>query len=317
MKINWLKKKPRPLPANTICRNCGTQTVGRYCHVCGQDLLAGEGLSFFKLIGNFLENAFALNNKTPITLGFLMVRPGFLSIEYRKGRIKRYVHPVKLLWISTLVFFALLISRADFGGSEKNKTEVDVADAQQMAIDAISDSVAKQKAMQIMNVVPDSLFTDIPTTQETSKQKKTTVEDSKEIEEKMLTYLSRYAPYAAFLFIPVFALLLMVFFWRSKFYYVYHLVFAMHFHVFLWVFCAFFLVLFWIFPNLEFPGWLTFLLWIIPSVYLSIAFHRFYLNQTRWRAIWKSIVISFLYFITVLLGTVALILLVLKVLGVF
>ncbi|MDR0437345.1 MAG: DUF3667 domain-containing protein [Bacteroidales bacterium] len=309
IKINWLKKKPRPLPADRICRNCGTRTFGRYCHVCGQDLLAGEGLPFFKLIGNFLENAFALNNKTPITLGYLMIRPGFLSTEYRLGRIKKYVHPVKLLWISTLIFFALLISRADFG----RNTESDVADAQQTAIDAISDSVAKQKAMQIMNAIPDSSFTDIPTTQKTSKQSI----DPKEVEDKLLTYFSRYAPYAAFLFIPIFALLLMVFFWRSKFYYVYHFVFAMYFHVFLWVFCAFFLVLFWIFPTLEFPKWLSFILFFLPGVYLSIAFHRFYLNQTRWKAIWKSIVIGFLYFIMIVFGTTALILLVLKIMGVF
>ena len=315
MKLSWFKKKQRPLPNDTTCRNCGKQTIGRYCHECGQDLFAGIGVPFFTLIGNFLSHALALNNKTPITLAFLLVRPGFLSAEYRLGRIKKYVHPVSLFWISTLVFFTLLISRADFGNNEKNQSDADVIATEQTTIDVISDSVTKQTVVQSFDAIPDTTATKKP-----PKKNKTIVINNNEVEnwdsEKIRRYLSKFAPYATFLFIPVFALLLMLFFWRSRFYYIYHMVFAMHFHSFLWIYSTLFWVLFWVFPNLEFPDWLSFLVFLVPGIYLSIAFYRFYLNQTKWKVIWKSIIITFFYFLMILFGTAGLILLALKLAGV-
>ncbi|MCL2412540.1 MAG: DUF3667 domain-containing protein [Bacteroidales bacterium] len=300
MKLKWPTKKERPLPEDTVCRNCNTQTVGRYCHHCGQDLFAGVGQPFFTLISSFLAKALALNGKTPVTLAYLMFRPGFLATEYRLGRIKKYVHPVSLFWISTLIFFALLISRADFGN---NQTEVDVTSARQAIMDNISDPIAQQQVMQALDFSSNA-------------SRPRFYVSGTEIDNELIRNLSRYAPYTAFLFAPIFALLLMLFFWRSRFLYVYHMVFSMHFHTFLWIYCTLFLVLFWLFPNLSFPGWLTFLFLIMPGVYLSVAFRRFYLYQTRWKAIWKSMLIGFVYFMMILLGTVGLIMLVLRIIGI-
>jgi len=106
--LTWFKKQNRPIPENATCRNCGTQMTGRYCHECGQDIFAGTGIPILKLIGQMLDNAFALDGKTPKTLAYLLIRPGFLSSEFMNGRINRYVNPVKLFWMSTLIFSRFL-----------------------------------------------------------------------------------------------------------------------------------------------------------------------------------------------------------------
>ena len=85
----------------------------------------------------------------------------------------------------------------------------------------------------------------------------------------------------------------------------YHLVFALHFHTFLWVLCSLLIVFRFIFPDVSFPTWLILLIMTFPVVYLSIAMRRFY-QTTRWKAIWKANVITFLY-IFLILGLVSLI----------
>ena len=123
--MKWFKRKKRTLPEDLICRNCGGQTVGRYCHDCGQDLLAGIGQPILKLIAQVLDNVFALEGKTPRTLVSLLFRPGFLSNQYQIGKIAHYVHPVKLFWMSTLIFFALLISQMDVSNLKNELSKSD------------------------------------------------------------------------------------------------------------------------------------------------------------------------------------------------
>jgi len=258
--MKWFKKKERSLPEDTVCRNCGAQTVGRYCHECGQDLLAGVGQPILKLIAQVLDNAFALEGKTPRTLINLIIRPGFLSKEYSTGRITRYVHPVKLFWMSTIIFFALVISQIN-----------------------LSD-------IKIDEPTPEAI--DFATT--------------------LIHYFTKFAPYATFFLIPIFALLLACFFWRKKIFYLFHLIFAAHFHTFLWIFLSILLIINIFTPNFEYPEWLSFLLFLIPWVYLSIGFHRFYQTKTRWKAIKKSIGISMLYFSLVIAVTALLVILAAK-----
>ncbi|MDR0294595.1 MAG: DUF3667 domain-containing protein [Prevotellaceae bacterium] len=112
-----MEEKRREMPAEAICRNCNTQTIGRHCHVCGQNISAGQEQPILQFTGNLLENAFALDGKVLLTLRRLLFKPSFLSAEYRLGRIVRYVLPVKLFWMSSLIFFALLFGQG-FNGNE-------------------------------------------------------------------------------------------------------------------------------------------------------------------------------------------------------
>ena len=271
----WTKRR-RTIPVDTICRNCGTQTVGRYCHVCGQDIFAGQGQPVLKFIGQLLTNAFALDGKTPVTLWSLIARPGFLPGEYRIGRINRYVHPVKLFWMATLIFFALLIAQVDAQEDRKRAAQQDTT-------------------------------TELPVAAKDSENNSSpSHSDDKFDLAKSRAYIAKYGPFAVFLIIPVFALLLALFFWRNKFYYMYHMVFALHFHTFLWIYFSLLYVVDIFTPDLQFPDWLSCLLFFIPGVYLSVAFRRFYHTKTRWSAVWKATIITLQYMLLNLIFIVAL-----------
>ncbi len=280
------------LPVKTVCRNCSTQTMGRYCHVCGQDIFAGRGVSIFKLIGQLLENAFSLDNKTPVTLKYLLFRPGFLSSEYRLGRITRYVHPVKLFWMSTLIFFALLLGNVNFNdrtapeNEKKTTTEQAIGNESKTVLPAGAATAEKEAGTQV---------------QKPGKEK--IAEDLTDSEREMKNLFSTYGPYVAFLLIPVFALLLGLFFWRKKFYYMYHLVFAVHFHTFLWILFSLMIIANNLTEDTTWPTW-TLVLLFLPGIYLMFAMARFY--QPKWKisVVWKAVLLSLLYIILILLMVV-------------
>jgi len=271
--MKWFTKKERPLPEGVICRNCDTPMTGRYCHQCGQDFFAGKGIPILKLIGQVLENAFALDGKTPKTLAFLLIRPGFLSSEYMKGRISRYVNPVKLFWMATLIFFALVFINLDNLNLQNNEN-----------------MNFKLGGNNITNV---------------------------SFVETLLHFFSKFAPYISFLFIPFFALLLALFFWRNKYYYVHHLIFTIHFHTFLWIYSSLILI-FNIFFTVSLPNWCQNILILTPGIYFVVALHQFYLFKVNnlkswWQTIWKSLFITFTYFLVVSIITVSIFVLFIKI----
>jgi hypothetical protein len=281
-----IKTKNRPLPEEHVCRNCGAETVGKYCHECGQNVFAGTEQPIMHLLGQMLTNAFSLDAKTPRTLAFLMFRPGFLSIEYRAGRISRYVHPVKLFWMSTLIFFALII----FQLNNNKESDKEIVNVQQNGVN--------------ITIGSPSNTTNLPSTNKEQDPEK--MKRDEKLYDIFINSLSKYAPYLSFLFIPVFALLITLFFWRKKYYYIHHLSFTVHFHTFLWIFLSLLLIIG------EFPDWLAFLLFLLPGIYFSIALHRYYKTKTRWQAVWKAILILSLYFILIIAVIVLLVIWMLK-----
>lgn len=103
MKYFTFNKKTNK-PVLSKCRNCGTETKGPYCHLCGQSLFAGkEGFSesFF----NNVLSLYAIDSKIFRTIKLLLFYPGKLTKEYCQGHIIRYEHPFKLFWFVALLFF--------------------------------------------------------------------------------------------------------------------------------------------------------------------------------------------------------------------
>lgn len=89
------------------CLNCGDSTPGRFCPTCGQRK-AEVLVSVHALLADVLEDQLVLNRALPRTLGALLFRPGFLTEEYVRGRIVRYIAPFRLYLVSSVVFFLLL-----------------------------------------------------------------------------------------------------------------------------------------------------------------------------------------------------------------
>jgi len=88
------------------CLNCGTEVIGRYCHVCGQENLEPKE-SVWHLITHFFYDFTHFDGKFFSTVKYLIIKPGFVSSEYMKGRRTSYLHPVRM-YIFTSAFFFII-----------------------------------------------------------------------------------------------------------------------------------------------------------------------------------------------------------------
>ncbi len=97
-----------PPPASIRrCENCGAPLQGEHCHACGQPI-KGLVRHFSSILGDFFDTVLNIDSRVLRTIGPLLVRPGFLSLEYFAGRRVRYVTPMRLfLFLSLVAFFAV------------------------------------------------------------------------------------------------------------------------------------------------------------------------------------------------------------------
>ncbi len=91
------------------CLNCGATVYGRYCHVCGQENIEPKE-TFWNMVLHFFADITHFDSKFFKTVKYLIVRPGFLSKEYLKGRRASYLHPVRMYVFTSAFFFLLFFS---------------------------------------------------------------------------------------------------------------------------------------------------------------------------------------------------------------
>ena len=99
------------------CPNCGAALTGPYCAACGQhahDSARTVGVLFHDAL-HVLTHA---DNRFWRTLYTLLLRPGRLTQEYFAERRARYLPPVRVYLILSLLFFALV----PFGPHSASKT---------------------------------------------------------------------------------------------------------------------------------------------------------------------------------------------------
>ena len=87
------------------CRNCSTELVGHYCSNCGQQ--DTELLSVKGIIKEFAGNVFSFDSRFFISLKYLIMNPGFLTTEYWGGRRTRYLPPLRIYLVLSILYFFL------------------------------------------------------------------------------------------------------------------------------------------------------------------------------------------------------------------
>jgi len=258
------------------CGNCGANALGTYCPDCGQ--LTRERLPTF---AEFMREAsgryVALDGKLWKTLFALLFRPGFLTREYLAGRRRRYVGPARLFLVSSLVLFAVLrFASESMNVDDLLKTEAhdDAAPTRNARDNTPARAGSGEKV-----AVDDDLHIDLRSLAGTSALGKrldrfNQLPRSGKIEQVVGGVL-RYGPYAMFVLLPAFALLLkLAYVGRGRRHpsrprlYGEHLVFAAHDHAYL--FAA--LALAFVVPQGAARGlvvvWmLVYLLWSVRTVY--------------------------------------------------
>ncbi|MUI13972.1 DUF3667 domain-containing protein [Massilia dura] len=255
------------VPAN--CRNCGTAVADHYCPHCGQETRLHMP-SFTEFAHEFISHYVALEGKLWGTFMRLLFRPGALTNEYLAGRRRRYVEPLRLYLTLSILFFALI----KVSGVSVFSTTVDTAPA------VIAGAPAARGVEKSPAERGDTLEIGASLPQELKGWPAVAhaVDRFDELgnEEKgkaLSASFFRYAPYAMFCLMPLFALYLKGLYVGTGRRYGEHLLFALHVNSFAFVMFTAFAVM----PD----GFFKFLLFCWLLGYLPWAMRRVY-RKSRW-----------------------------------
>ncbi len=91
------------------CLNCGAEVLGNYCQKCGQENIETRE-TFWNLITHFVYDITHFDGKFFNSVKYLLIRPGFLSKEYIKGKRMSYLNPIKMYVFISAIFFLFFYS---------------------------------------------------------------------------------------------------------------------------------------------------------------------------------------------------------------
>ncbi len=97
-------RKNRQSPPPTHCENCGALLYGHYCAQCGQPAIDYHR-SIRHVLVDLLDEFLNWDSKFFVTVGLLFVKPWQLTNEFRAGRRVRYVHPLRVYLLASVLFF--------------------------------------------------------------------------------------------------------------------------------------------------------------------------------------------------------------------
>src|SRR5881275_537555 len=102
----WFRrsKDPRKLSGLTHCENCGAQLTGHYCSQCGQAAVDYRR-SFRHVIADVLDSFLNWDSKFFTTIALLILKPWRLTNEFLAGKRVRYVNPLRLYLLASILFF--------------------------------------------------------------------------------------------------------------------------------------------------------------------------------------------------------------------
>ncbi len=108
---------------NENCLNCGTRLIDTFCHHCGQkDIPRRQTLG--ELWINFISSFWSYEGKFFQTTKYLITRPGYLAMEYNKGKRETYFHPARMYVFISFVFFLLYFSLPDPENKDSNPVKI-------------------------------------------------------------------------------------------------------------------------------------------------------------------------------------------------
>lgn len=94
------------------CLNCDAIVDGRYCKNCGQENVEPKQ-SLWHLVTHFFNDITHFDGKFFSTMKSLILKPGFLSAEYVKGRRMKYLDPIRMYLFISAAFFIVMLSLSE------------------------------------------------------------------------------------------------------------------------------------------------------------------------------------------------------------
>jgi len=306
------------------CLNCGTILKGHFCHNCGQENLQIKE-SFGHMMNHAISDYFHFDHKFFHTLKPLLFKPGMLTNEYMAGRRTQYLHPVKMYIFISLVYFLV------FFGSKHEVADFNTSDSKKPVAERVTDSVHKAPAkdidsekdkadsrgLVIFKSDQNSKDDDSTYAQYLAKQNKLpqskrdgwlarsvikkefALQDPKVNKTQLITEsINHNFPKMMFLLLPLFALMLKVTFWKSKKFYVEHLIYSFHLHCFVFLFMTIIMLLLLVMPA----SWHILSIWINIIAIITIIWYIYkslkaVYHRSTFRTITKMIGLCLTYIV--------------------
>jgi hypothetical protein len=322
---------PPPATSHGACGNCGTPLYGKYCYECGQPI---EGLvrHFGSVMGDVLDSVLNIDARIVHTLLPLYFRPGKLTLDYFAGKRARYVTPFRLVFFLAIVAFLaiqlllrtgsthfVLYQTSPVAGTSSSTAPATPTQDNHFGNGniTIDDKVVWNRQTKPWHVAGLPGFANdwLNDSIENARNNLHHLNSGNAVEEKttamrLTTGLLAVAPQVLFALLPVFALLLKVFYVFKRRMYMEHLIVAMHSHAFimlsLLVVVTVDMVRSAVAPHVPLLGSLLSLLraaaWIWLLAYLLIMQKRVY-RQGWFMTSLKYAVIGICYTVLVSIGT--------------
>jgi hypothetical protein len=279
-----------PLPACAAaaapCDNCGATLTGRYCANCGQRLEPPVH-SLWHFLTVAFEDVTHADSRLWSTLAALAFRPGLLTHEFLAGRRARYLPPVRLYLVLSLLFFLCAsVSKPQVLQLSTSESGVPKA-ARLVPLDQVNDeSPAERNARECAMINFAGPLN--------PAMQKACLRIRADNARSFVAAMRHNLPRTMFLFLPLLAGLMMLFYWRPRHYYVEHLLLLVHNHAL--VFLA--LPLAWglgtLLPFVS--GWVDFAVFVYLLWYMYGSLRVVY-GQGRALTLAKLTALGFLYFV--------------------
>lgn len=318
------------------CLNCNAVTSGRYCSICGQENLEPQE-TLWHLIVHFFNDITHFDGKFFSSVKYIVTKPGFLSSEYVRGRRVAYLNPVRFYVFTSflffLIFFTFILNKDYITFGESKKTELSKKSSDQvdevltnMGIDSLQ-KLEKKKQKKQVNILGTGEYRDkkqydslrlLGLTKETGLRK-LLVERGFTINEKygndnnrtlaaLVDNLLHSIPQTLFFTLPLFALVLQCLYFRSKKnYYVGHVIFTIHFYIFIYIDLVL-MYLLGLLADFKYLGWLNVVevIFGIGILYYAYRAMRNFYEQGRWKTFFKLFLLCFsLIFLSIIFVLIA------------
>jgi hypothetical protein len=303
----------------TMCANCGARLTGKYCSACGQRHHDHPVHDFWHFTSEALEDLTHADSRLWQTLTALLFRPGFLTREFLEDRRARYLPPVRLYLVVSVIFFVIVgldsrISKAyvvlSYNGNAFHYQVVPAGNVPGPLAGTQTPTAAASK--------PGGLATLAPTPaarQHLCEQTGTYIEQhmgwlarfGPRVVQSCLTGLTaggvkhydevveRNLERAMFLFLPLLALAMKPLYLRPRRHYIEHLLFFLHSHAFLFVALGVSTLVGMITSSRLVVGPVDMALTIYVPIYFYLALRRVY-GQGRWLTLSKLAALGVVYF---------------------
>lgn len=319
---NWWRyldkasRTPTVAAAHTDCGNCGSPLTGPYCAQCGQHV-HDSARSVSALFHDAWHIATHVDDRLWKTLYALLLKPGVLTKEYFAEHRARYLPPVRVYLVLSVLFFAFgSTSPHNMGGSSKGVRAASVTApsaiaAPTPAVPVASDDVKNDSADDSGGETRvrrgwatlfgkkdcGQLHSDITWLEKPLQE--ACYRNAETHGEAIKNAFFNNVPKMMFVFVPLMALAMMLLYWRPRHYYVEHLVLFLHNHA------AVFLIL--LVETLlaaiaALLGWTAVGRWVVglTSIYAIWYLYRgmrVYYGQGRLLTFFKLGVVGFIYMI--------------------